>query len=155
LHFLSVHYCSICPLSHTIIIALPSHAHPHCYSAYSRTPALLLCLLTPAQPHCFSAYKLSHARLHPFRPTGTLIAPDLIATAGHCVTSTSDCSSTRFVFNAINTNVISGATIPPDTVFSCAQIVTRVRGSPVHHSEAYHPLLQQSYQTRCSRALRS
>jgi hypothetical protein len=119
LHSLNVHYCSICPLTHTRTVALPTHA----------------------QPHCFSAYKLSHARLHPFQPTGTLIAPDLIATAGHCVTNTNDCSKTRFVFNAINTNVISGATIPADTVFSCAEIVTRVRGFPVHQSEAYHPLL--------------
>ena len=63
---------------------------------------------------------------HCYSPAGTLIAPDMIATAGHCV-DTSDCSQTSVVFNAINTNVINGATIPTDMVFSCASVVDGVR----------------------------
>jgi hypothetical protein len=35
-----------------------------------------------------------------------------------------DCANTAVVFNAINTTVQSGATIPTDTVFTCSYIFT-------------------------------
>jgi hypothetical protein len=57
--------------------------------------------------------------------TGTLIAPDLIATAGHCMQTAADCSNTRVVFNAINTTVLNGQSIPTNTVYACSAIVTQ------------------------------
>ena len=57
--------------------------------------------------------------------SGTLIAPDLVATAGHCVNSGS-CSGKRIVFGATNLNVRAGNAIPSDTLYSCDSVVISV-----------------------------
>jgi V8-like Glu-specific endopeptidase len=55
--------------------------------------------------------------------SGTLIDSDLVLTAGHCVTSQSDCSNTRLVFNYYMESESDRATITSDDVFSCAELV--------------------------------
>lgn len=57
--------------------------------------------------------------------SGTLIDDDLVLTAGHCITNSSDCSSTRFVFKYYRTTATSLETVTTEDVFSCAQIVAR------------------------------
>ncbi len=57
--------------------------------------------------------------------SGTLIDHDLVLTAGHCITSSADCASTRFVFKYYRTTASSLETVTTEDVFSCAQIVTR------------------------------
>jgi secreted trypsin-like serine protease len=50
--------------------------------------------------------------------SGTLIAPNVIATAGHCVTSQLECSVTAVIFNATDETVASGL-FPNNTVYFC------------------------------------
>ena len=57
--------------------------------------------------------------------SGTLIAPDLVATAGHCAPATAPCTDKRIVFNATNVNMRDGDAIPADTLYSCAEVVAR------------------------------
>lgn len=57
--------------------------------------------------------------------SGTLIDDDLVLTAGHCITSSSDCARTRFVFKYYRTTASSLETVTSEDVFSCAQIVAR------------------------------
>ncbi len=59
--------------------------------------------------------------------TGFVVGPDLIATAGHCVTS-SNCASTRFVFgfNLPAAGTVQ-TTVPTGEVYNCASIVSRVQ----------------------------
>ncbi|WP_375767889.1 serine protease [Archangium gephyra] len=57
--------------------------------------------------------------------SGTLIDDDLVLTAGHCVTSATDCTNTRFVFNYYRP---AAGTLQPVTtadIFSCTSIVAR------------------------------
>ncbi len=58
--------------------------------------------------------------------SGSLIGPDLVLTAGHCVTNASDCSGTRFVFGY---RVEQEAVFPQDVnaseVYSCKQLLYR------------------------------
>ena len=55
--------------------------------------------------------------------SGTLIDSDLVLTAGHCVTSSSDCADTRLVFNYYMASENERATITSEDVFNCAEIV--------------------------------
>ncbi|HWU86235.1 MAG TPA: serine protease [Kofleriaceae bacterium] len=57
--------------------------------------------------------------------SGTLIDDDLVLTAGHCVTSASDCSNTRFVFNFYRPSATTLQTVTTADVFSCQSIVAR------------------------------
>ena len=57
--------------------------------------------------------------------SGTLIDDDLVLTAGHCVTTASECSSTRFVFNYYRTSATAMHAVTSADVFSCASIVVR------------------------------
>jgi V8-like Glu-specific endopeptidase len=61
--------------------------------------------------------------------SGTLIDDNLVLTAGHCITSASDCTNTRFVFNFYRP--AAGAMQPVTTadVFSCQTIVARAQGT--------------------------
>ena len=59
--------------------------------------------------------------------SGTLIAPNLVSTAGHCISSSS-CSSKRIVFGATNVNMRAGNAIPADSLYSCASVVRSVNG---------------------------
>jgi len=54
--------------------------------------------------------------------SGTLIAPNKIATAGHCISSVSQCSNTRVVFGANNETMIAGTAIPADTIYNCTSV---------------------------------
>lgn len=79
-----------------------------------------------------SAYSLCTSE--PFRTqpttaycTGFLVAPDLVATAGHCI-SNSSCAGTRFVFGFEMTSSSSvRSTVPTSDVYSCAQVVGRTQ----------------------------
>jgi Trypsin-like peptidase domain len=57
--------------------------------------------------------------------SGTLIDDDLVLTAGHCITSSSDCSNTRFVFNFYRTGATTMQTVTTADIFSCQSIVVR------------------------------
>ncbi len=61
--------------------------------------------------------------------SGTLIDDDLVLTAGHCITSTTDCTNTRFVFNYYRTGASTMQTVTTQDVFSCSQIVARREGT--------------------------
>lgn len=58
------------------------------------------------------------------RCSGTLIAPDLVLTAGHCV-SRSTCGEDRFVFGYVVDEAGELEAIGTDAVFSCAEVVAR------------------------------
>jgi V8-like Glu-specific endopeptidase len=61
--------------------------------------------------------------------SGTLIDDDLVLTAGHCITSASACSNTRFVFNYYRTAAGALRTVTTQDIFSCASIVARAQGT--------------------------
>jgi V8-like Glu-specific endopeptidase len=81
-----------------------------------------------------SAYNLCTTERFRDDPTaafcsGTLIDDDLVLTAGHCITSATDCTNTRFVFNYYRP---AAGTLQPVTtadIFSCASIVARQQGT--------------------------
>ncbi len=58
--------------------------------------------------------------------SGTLVGPNLILTAGHCIRNQSSCNSTRFVFDYA---VVAAGQYPnsvkKEQVFSCVEIVAR------------------------------
>jgi V8-like Glu-specific endopeptidase len=58
--------------------------------------------------------------------SGTLIAPDLVLTAGHCVESQSECLTTELVFNYYYTTAEELETITADDVFTCRTLVAQV-----------------------------
>jgi hypothetical protein len=60
--------------------------------------------------------------------TGFLVAPNLVLTAGHCVDSTSDCTSQRFIFGyQMKDNGDEPDTrVPASRVYRCTQLVRRV-----------------------------
>lgn len=77
-----------------------------------------------------SAYNLCSTERFLNDPTpafcsGTLIDGDLVLTAGHCITSASDCSNTRFVFKFYRTSANALETITTADIFSCQSIVAR------------------------------
>ncbi|NPC85575.1 trypsin-like peptidase domain-containing protein, partial [Pyxidicoccus fallax] len=77
-----------------------------------------------------SAYNLCSTERFLTDPTpafcsGTLIDDDLVLTAGHCITSASDCGNTRFVFNFYRTSATALQTVTTADVFSCQSIVVR------------------------------
>ena len=53
------------------------------------------------------------------RCTGFLVAKDIIVTAGHCITSASDCSNHKWVFDYSN----DVKKIPKKNVYSCVKII--------------------------------
>ncbi|HYI03213.1 serine protease [Hyalangium sp.] len=57
--------------------------------------------------------------------SGTLIDDDLVLTAGHCITSSSACTNTRFVFNFYRTSATAMQTVTTADIFSCQSIVVR------------------------------
>jgi V8-like Glu-specific endopeptidase len=76
------------------------------------------------------SYNLCSGQRFPNDPTpafcsGTLIDDDLVLTAGHCITSASSCSSTRFVFKFYRPSATTLETITTADVFSCTNIVAR------------------------------
>jgi len=57
--------------------------------------------------------------------SGTLIAPDLVLTAGHCVNS-SDCDRTAFVFNYYMADDSTLQTIASDDVYTCSEVLVNL-----------------------------
>lgn len=56
--------------------------------------------------------------------SGSLIGPDLIMTAGHCIRTLSSCQSTKFVFNfAYKFKGVDPKTVGTDDVYSCKELV--------------------------------
>ncbi|MCP3104787.1 serine protease [Myxococcus sp. K15C18031901] len=77
-----------------------------------------------------SAYNLCAGQRFLSDPTpafcsGTLIDDDLVLTAGHCITSASACSSTRFVFKFYRTSATALEAVTSADIFSCSAIVAR------------------------------
>lgn len=60
--------------------------------------------------------------------SGTLIADDLILTAGHCVTSQQECEGFSWVFNYQMDGPETPRAIYPEDVFECEELVTRFDG---------------------------
>ena len=59
--------------------------------------------------------------------SGALVAPDTIITAGHCITSQSDCVNTSFVFGyAVKTAGVLPTQVNSSEVYRCREIVHRV-----------------------------
>ncbi|MBI2071067.1 MAG: trypsin-like peptidase domain-containing protein [Elusimicrobia bacterium] len=89
-------------------------------------------------------YNLCHGE--PFRDqkhgafcSGSLVGPDLVMTAGHCVSSAGECQSTRFVFGfAIREAGALPESVAASEVYGCAQII----GSAVVHNGADWSLIR-------------
>ena len=57
--------------------------------------------------------------------SGTLIDDNLVLTAGHCITSATDCTNTRFVFKFYRPSATTLETVTTADIFSCQAIVAR------------------------------
>lgn len=57
--------------------------------------------------------------------SGTLIAPDLVLTAGHCLPSVDECQSTAFVFNYALSNASTPITVTREDVYHCSELVVQ------------------------------
>lgn len=56
--------------------------------------------------------------------SGFLVAPDILVTAGHCITSQSSCLDTAFVFGMGYFNATDNPTsIPPSDVYYCSELI--------------------------------
>ncbi|MBN1206095.1 MAG: trypsin-like peptidase domain-containing protein [Myxococcaceae bacterium] len=85
-------------------------------------------------PSLQSSYSLCSTERFLTDPTpafcsGTLIDDDLVLTAGHCITSASACSSTRFVFKFYRTSATTLETVTTQDIFSCQSIIAREQGT--------------------------
>ena len=59
--------------------------------------------------------------------SGFLVAPDVIVTAGHCVTNSAACERTRFVFGfRLNSPGEQPRAVPAEHVFSCKNLIHSV-----------------------------
>lgn len=63
--------------------------------------------------------------------SGSLVGPDLILTAGHCVRSSSDCSRTKFVFGyGIDSEGKNPQQLPAADVYGCKEVIdSELQGS--------------------------
>lgn len=60
--------------------------------------------------------------------SGSLVGPDLLMTAGHCITSQWSCDSTKFVFGfSIFEEGVYPQSVPAEDVYGCAKLVARVQ----------------------------
>jgi len=58
--------------------------------------------------------------------TGFLVAPDLLVTAGHCITSMDDCNSKKWVFDYTTSKEKQGSmNVKDSSVYSCVEIIER------------------------------
>ncbi|OGR65569.1 MAG: hypothetical protein A2X31_00315 [Elusimicrobia bacterium GWB2_63_22] len=58
--------------------------------------------------------------------SGSLVAPDIIMTAGHCVKSEDACKDTKFVFGfAVKAKGVMPESVPSSDVYGCAQLIGR------------------------------
>jgi V8-like Glu-specific endopeptidase len=61
--------------------------------------------------------------------SGTLIDDDVVLTAGHCISSSTDCADMRFVFNYYRPSSGTLQTVTAADVFNCVSVVARKQGS--------------------------
>jgi V8-like Glu-specific endopeptidase len=61
--------------------------------------------------------------------SGTLIDDDVVLTAGHCISSSTNCADMRFVFNYYRPSEGTLQTVTAADVFHCAAVVSRKQGS--------------------------
>ncbi|MFI5348480.1 MAG: trypsin-like serine peptidase [Elusimicrobiota bacterium] len=58
--------------------------------------------------------------------SGSLVAPDIIMTAGHCVPSAEECASIKFVFGfAVKQKGVLPASVPAGEVYGCKELIGR------------------------------
>lgn len=58
--------------------------------------------------------------------SGFLVAPDIVATAGHCVTNPGECSDTAFIFGFVMLDAATPVlTIDSSQVYFCSEIIAR------------------------------
>jgi V8-like Glu-specific endopeptidase len=58
--------------------------------------------------------------------SGSLVAPDVVMTAGHCVTSAADCQGIKFVFGfAVKTAGAMPTSVPAAEVYGCKELIGR------------------------------
>lgn len=58
--------------------------------------------------------------------SGSLVAPDIIMTAGHCVKSADDCKAMKFVFGfAVKKAGVMPETVPAGDVYGCSALIGR------------------------------
>ena len=58
--------------------------------------------------------------------SGSLVAPDVIMTAGHCIKSDYACTDTKFVFGfAVTKKGVNPSEVPASEVYSCKQLIGR------------------------------
>ncbi|UPT74636.1 MAG: serine protease [Elusimicrobiota bacterium] len=58
--------------------------------------------------------------------SGSLIAPDIIMTAGHCITSDSSCANTKFVFGfSVKEKGKMPTSVPTSEVYGCKKLLGR------------------------------
>lgn len=58
--------------------------------------------------------------------SGSLVAPDVIMTAGHCVKTANACKNTKFVFGfAVKAEGVMPRTVPAGEVYGCAGLIGR------------------------------
>lgn len=61
--------------------------------------------------------------------SGTLVAPEVIVTAGHCVEDMTDCLETSLVFDYLYTADGELAELEADDVYNCVEILARENGT--------------------------
>ena len=60
--------------------------------------------------------------------SGSLVGPDLVLTAGHCITDMNDCNDTRIAFGfSLRRGSMTAGVLPASEVYSCVDIVGRAR----------------------------
>ncbi|MDZ4675920.1 MAG: trypsin-like peptidase domain-containing protein [Oligoflexia bacterium] len=56
--------------------------------------------------------------------SGTLVGSDLVLTAGHCISSSADCTNTKFVFGfGVYQKGVNPSQVPTSEVYGCGQII--------------------------------
>ncbi len=66
--------------------------------------------------------------------SGTLIGPDLVLTAGHCVETQSECLTTELVFDYFYRDADELETITEDDVFTCSALLAQANNDEVDYA---------------------
>ena len=60
--------------------------------------------------------------------SGSLVAPDVVMTAGHCATSAEQCAGVKFVFGfAVKKKGVLPTSVPAGEVYGCKELIGRVQ----------------------------
>jgi hypothetical protein len=116
---------SLRTLAHESIVALirDTRLEEQMDGSFERTPTLTL----------GEAHDLCSDQRFIDQPTsafcsGTLVAPDIVVTAGHCIETLSECMNTRLVFDYLYTADGVLAPLEADDVYGCVEILSRQDG---------------------------